>query len=267
MANKPNKTNPTANSVEAFLATVTPDSRCEDSFVLLELMTRVSGESARMWGPSIGGFGVRRYRYDSGREGEVRRIGFSPRKPAMVLYVAESTTGDPLVARLGKISTGKPCIYVKRLADIDLSLLRALIVRTFKSAQRAPLLRRRRRSAECAGGPELGEGLDQPGDVRVGMHGRGGDTQAFQAAGDGGIVDGLDIDAIVVQQPVAEHLALGCVTDHHRDDVAFILQARNADGRQLPAHPRHAILVAGPLEGALFQVLDAGQGAGGDGGG
>ena len=130
MASKPNKTQPTEVSVETFLAGVTPDNRREDAVAIRDLMGRLSGEPARMWGPSIVGFGVRRYRYDSGREGEILKVGFSPRKPALVLYVTGEAEDDPLVARLGKITTGKSCIYVKRLADIDLGVLEALIVRT-----------------------------------------------------------------------------------------------------------------------------------------
>jgi hypothetical protein len=130
MASKPNKTRPSAVSVETFLAGVTPDGRRQDAIAVCELMTRLSGEPARMWGPSIVGFGVRRYRTDAGREGEILKVGFSPRKPALVLYVVGEAEDDPLVARLGKITTGKSCIYVKRLADIDLGVMEALIVRT-----------------------------------------------------------------------------------------------------------------------------------------
>ena len=82
MAAKPNKTQETAASVEDFLAGVTPEARRVDAIALSALMARVSGEPARMWGPSIVGFGIRRYRYDSGREGEICKIGFSPRKGA-----------------------------------------------------------------------------------------------------------------------------------------------------------------------------------------
>ena len=133
MANKANKTQPTPVPVEAFLAGVTPDARREDALALSTLMARLSGEPARMWGSAIVGFGVRRYRYDSGREGEILKIGFSPRKAALALYIVASAQDDPLVARLGKFTTGKSCIHVKRLADIDLAVLEALIVRTLES--------------------------------------------------------------------------------------------------------------------------------------
>lgn len=132
MASKPNKTRHTAVPVETFLAAVTPDVRRADAHVVCEMMARLSGEAARMWGPSIVGFGVRRYRYDSGREGETLKVGFSPRKPALVLYGLGAAQGE--VARLGKVVTGKGCIYIKRLADIDLAALEALIVRSLAKA-------------------------------------------------------------------------------------------------------------------------------------
>jgi hypothetical protein len=130
MAAKANKTQPTALSVDEFLAQVTPEDRRADALALCEIMTGLSGEPARMWGPSIVGFGVRHYRYESGREGEILRIGFSPRKPAIVLYGVGQAENNPAVAALGKVTTGKGCIYVKRLADIDLASLEALIAET-----------------------------------------------------------------------------------------------------------------------------------------
>ncbi len=134
MASKPNKTQATDASVDAFLGRIEPVARRRDAEALTSLMARVSGEPARMWGPSIIGFGVRRYRYDSGREGEICRVGFSPRKTAFVLYVTGQAENNPKVAALGKVTTGKGCIYVKRLADIDLSRLEALVAESFAQA-------------------------------------------------------------------------------------------------------------------------------------
>src|SRR6516165_3047133 len=110
MSGKPNKTQPTAVSVDAFLAGVSPESRRADALALCEMMSRLSGEPPRMWGPSIVGFGVRHYRYESGREGEILRIGFSPRKPAIVLYGLGQAENNPAVAALGEVTTGKGCI-------------------------------------------------------------------------------------------------------------------------------------------------------------
>jgi hypothetical protein len=121
-----NKTQATSASVDDFLASVSPAARREDAEILCALMVKVSGESPRMWGPSIIGFGVSHYRYESGRSGNILKIGLSPRKAALVLYISVDFA-DPLVARLGKITTGKSCIYVKRLADIDLAVLECLV--------------------------------------------------------------------------------------------------------------------------------------------
>ena len=130
MPNKPNKTKPTALSAVEFLGGVEPEARRVDALVLLELLTRVSGEPARMWGPSIVGFGVRQYRYESGREGEILKVGFALRKSALTLYVCQSPGTEPLAQRLGTFTHGKGCIYVKRLADIDLGVLEALVAKT-----------------------------------------------------------------------------------------------------------------------------------------
>ena len=127
MAAKPNKTQATTVPVEEFLAGVTPDIRRTDALVLCELMQRMSGEPPKMWGPSIIGFGLKRYRTDAGREGEMLRIGFSPRRPALVLYGMGITQHPDLVAGLGKTTNGKGCLYIKTLADIDLGRLEALI--------------------------------------------------------------------------------------------------------------------------------------------
>lgn len=124
---KANKTQQTDASVEDFLARVEPTARREDARKLAEMLRRVTGEEPRMWGPTIVGYGRYRYRYDSGREGEAGRIGFSPRKPAMVLYIADGFSGrQALMDRLGKHTTGKCCLYIKRLADVDMAVLEEL---------------------------------------------------------------------------------------------------------------------------------------------
>ena len=123
-----NKTRPTAVSVDAFLGEVTPDIRREDGRALCALMERLSGYPPVLWGPTIIGFGQYRYRTDAGREGDLMRVGFSPRKPATVLYIhAGSPRHAGLMGRLGKYSTGKSCIYVKRLSDIDLGVLEEVV--------------------------------------------------------------------------------------------------------------------------------------------
>ena len=123
-----NKTQPTTRSVDDFLSEVTPDVRREDARTLCAMMARLSSEPATLWGPTIVGFGHYRYRYDSGREGDIMRVGFAPRKPATVLYIHGGFPGyEALVGALGKISRGKGCIYVKRLAVLDLEVLETLI--------------------------------------------------------------------------------------------------------------------------------------------
>ncbi len=131
------KTKPTQVSVESFLAKVDPAKRgdCEQ---LIALMRRVTGAEPRMWGPSIVGFGSYHYKYESGHEGDSCLCGFSPRKAAFSIYVmgaSQALSGE--LARLGKHKMGKGCLYVKRLADVDLAVLERIVTAT------VTLLRRR----------------------------------------------------------------------------------------------------------------------------
>ncbi|MES2046673.1 MAG: DUF1801 domain-containing protein [Pseudomonadota bacterium] len=123
-----NKTRATAISVEDFVDRVEPGQRQADARVVIDLMERVSGEPATMWGPSIIGFGVYRYRYESGREGEICRLGFSPRKAQLVFYLGTSFPGrDAMLAALGKHSTGKGCLYVKKLSHVNMTVLERMV--------------------------------------------------------------------------------------------------------------------------------------------
>ncbi|HSI16283.1 MAG TPA: DUF1801 domain-containing protein [Sphingomonas sp.] len=123
-----NKTKATTVTVADFVDRVEPDQRQADARVVIDLMTRITGETATMWGPSIIGFGVYRYRYESGREGEICRLGFSPRKPQLVFYLGTSFPGrDAMLAELGKHSTGKSCLYVKKLSDVDMAVLERMV--------------------------------------------------------------------------------------------------------------------------------------------
>lgn len=118
------KTKPTGVTADAFIDAVPDPVRRADAEAVRDLLARVTGEPAVMWGPSIVGFGAYDYRYDSGHAGTSCRLGFSPRKAELVLYLL---TGAPdeaaLLARLGKHRTGKSCLYIKRLADIDMAVL------------------------------------------------------------------------------------------------------------------------------------------------
>lgn len=122
------KTKPTPVNPRDFIDAVEHPVRRADALVLLDLMERLSGEPAAMWGPSIIGFGSYHYRYDSGREGDMCRIGFSPRKAELVLYLVDGFEGHAdLLARLGKHRTGVSCLYIKKLADVDMGVVEALI--------------------------------------------------------------------------------------------------------------------------------------------
>ncbi len=128
-----NKTAPTSESVSAFLITVADETRKQDCFALLDLMRSVSGEEAVMWGASIVGFGKYRYKYASGREGEHCPIGFSPRKNDLVIYMIsgyEDSTEE--LAQLGKHKLGKSCLYIKRLSDIDMNVLKKMLRESLK---------------------------------------------------------------------------------------------------------------------------------------
>ena len=126
-----NKTKPTKLSVAAFINAVTDETRRADAKALVKLMQSAAGEKPKMWGPSIVGFGSYHYKYDSGREGDMPIIGFSPRKAATVLYnVIGSSSSKALLAKLGKHSTGKGCLYIKKLADVDQQVLEAMAVKS-----------------------------------------------------------------------------------------------------------------------------------------
>ena len=131
MAKAELKTRPNGANVEDFLNTVVDERRREDSFRVLELMKRVSGEEPKMWGPAIIGFGTRMLKYASGRELDWPLVGFSPRKANLTLYIMECMDGSSkygeLLARLGKHTTSKACLYIKRLSDIDQGVLEELI--------------------------------------------------------------------------------------------------------------------------------------------
>jgi len=125
-----NKTKPTGAAVSAFLDAIPEAARHADARTLAKLMQSATGEKPAMWGPSIVGFGSVHYKYDSGREGDMPLIGFSPRKAAHVLYGVTGFDGaDKLLAKLGKHSTGKGCLYIKKLADVDEKVLSALLAK------------------------------------------------------------------------------------------------------------------------------------------
>ena len=126
-----NKTLPTQNDAAAFIAAIPDERRRLDCQAVAALMQDVTGEPPVMWGDSIVGFGRYQYRYQSGRTGEWMKLGLASRKDAMTLYFPTYLEHhEDLLARLGKYKAGKGCLYVKRLEDVDLAVLRELMLRT-----------------------------------------------------------------------------------------------------------------------------------------
>lgn len=118
--------------VRAFLDRVEHPVRRRDADTMLELMSRATGQPARMWGASIIGFGTYHYRYASGREGDAPAAGFSPRKAATTIYLADGIGAHPdLLERLGPHTTGVGCLYVKDLAEVDLAVLEHLVADSY----------------------------------------------------------------------------------------------------------------------------------------
>ena len=125
-----NKTLATKASVGAFVDKIADPAKRADANALVKLMQKATGEKPAMWGPSIVGFGSYHYVYESGREGDMPLVGFSPRKAATVLYVRAGTPGtEALLAKLGKHTAGKGCVYVKKLADVDEAVLEKLVAK------------------------------------------------------------------------------------------------------------------------------------------
>jgi hypothetical protein len=131
-----NKTKATKASVPAFIEAIPDQTRRADAKALVKLMRSATGEKPKMWGPSIIGFGACHYKYDSGREGDMPLAAFSPRKAATVIYVTESFPGaEALLAKLGNHATGNACLYIKKLADVDQTVLETLVVKSVAAAR------------------------------------------------------------------------------------------------------------------------------------
>ncbi|HDX9578913.1 TPA: DUF1801 domain-containing protein [Bacillus pseudomycoides] len=122
------KTTETNNSVIEFIESVESPKKRESAYQLLDIFTETTGHTAKMWGPSIIGFGTYHYKYESGHEGDAPLVSFSPRKAKISLYFA---AGDPkreeLLENFGKYTSGKSCVYINKVADIDITVLKALI--------------------------------------------------------------------------------------------------------------------------------------------
>jgi|SRR6185369_12918226 len=131
------KTKPTEVSAESHVAAIAKEEQRNDAQKLLALMRKVTRQEPRMWGPSIVGFGSYHYKYASGHEGDSALTGFAVRGSELVVYLAPEFEGrDELLAKLGKHKTGKVCVYIRRLGDVDLKVLETLVSRSVADTKR-----------------------------------------------------------------------------------------------------------------------------------
>jgi hypothetical protein len=132
-----NKTKPTRSSVTAFLNKIHDQQLRDDCFAILEMMQKVSKSEPVMWGSSIIGFGTYHYVYESGREGDSVLIGFSPRKQNITIYLVGGLSKvEAELSKLGKFKTGKGCLYIKSLSDVNVVVLKNVFAKAYKEAQR-----------------------------------------------------------------------------------------------------------------------------------
>ncbi|NNC94754.1 MAG: DUF1801 domain-containing protein [Chitinophagales bacterium] len=130
------KTKKNDASVVAFLDSVNDEKRKKDAIAILAILKKVTKEEPKMWGGSLIGFGEYHYKYESGREGDWFRIGFSPRKQSLVLYIMSGFDKyDELLSKLGKYKTGKACLYINKLEDINLEVLLEICKLSWKSGK------------------------------------------------------------------------------------------------------------------------------------
>ena len=131
MASNQNKTVPTDTSVDQFINSVDNETKRKDSLEILDMMSAITGSPPVLWGSSLVGFGRYHYKYASGREGDFFLTGFSPRKQALTIYIMPGFSEyESILGNLGKYKTGKSCLYVKKLDEIDRDLLRELITKS-----------------------------------------------------------------------------------------------------------------------------------------
>lgn len=133
-----NKTKPTGRSVEKFINGIGDSKKRQDARVILELMKQVTKLEPRMWGDSLIGFGSYHYKYASGREGDFFMTGFSPRKQNLAIYIMQGFESfEDIMEKLGRYTTGKSCLYIKKLEDVDLAALKKLIRQSFAGMKKA----------------------------------------------------------------------------------------------------------------------------------
>lgn len=137
MAKAENKTKPTKKDVEKFLNNIKDEKRREDCFKIIKLMKQITKAEPKMWGSSIVGFGNYHYKYASGREGDWFLAGFSPRKQSLTIYAMTYLENYPdILKRLGKYKTGKGCLYINKLEDVDMKVLKELIITSIKKLKK-----------------------------------------------------------------------------------------------------------------------------------
>ena len=132
-----NKTKPTAASIKKYIASMASESQHTDCAKLMAMLKRLTGNSPRMWGPSIVGFGIYKYTYESGRTGEAPLTGFAIRGRELVLYLScEGPKQKALLPKLGKHKMSKACLYFKQLADLDMSVLEQLVANSIAETEK-----------------------------------------------------------------------------------------------------------------------------------
>ena len=125
-------------SVADFINSVPNETKRKDCLDIIRIMKQVTKEEPKMWGPAIIGFGSSHYKYESGREGDMPQLGFSPRKQSLTLYIGVGDSSDnPLLKKLGRYTMSKVCLYIKKLADVDMNVLQELITGSFERVQRS----------------------------------------------------------------------------------------------------------------------------------
>ena len=132
MAKTGNKTTENKNSVTDFIKSVPDEQRKKDAFALIEIIKKQSGFEAKMWGSAIIGFGSYHYKYESGREGDAPLVGFSPRKNEFALYIPNFEQKEELLKEFGKHKTAKACVYIKKVEDINIEVLKKMVTNSIR---------------------------------------------------------------------------------------------------------------------------------------
>jgi hypothetical protein len=131
-----NKTAATTKSPHDFIAALGSEAKRDDAFALIKIIKTITGCDAKMWGPSIIGFGTHHYKYESGHEGDMPLAAFSPRKTAIVLYLSSFEKKEDLLKKLGKHKATGGCVYIKKLEDVDMKVLKNIITASFKAVKK-----------------------------------------------------------------------------------------------------------------------------------